>query len=167
MKLLKNLTFWIFVSMIAGIATGYFFPEIAIHLKVLNDIFLRLIKMIIAPLVLGTLILGVSKMGDFKSVGRIGIKTLLYFQIATLLALALGLILVNLTKPGQVLSIPLPERNAQTGVTAKAFELQSFVEHLIPTSIFDALAHNEILQIVIFSILFGTALASIGKLESH
>jgi Na+/H+-dicarboxylate symporter len=163
MKLLKNLTFWIFVSMIAGIATGYLFPDLAVRLKVLNDLFLRLIKLIIAPLVLGTLILGVSKMGDFKSVGRIGLKTLVYFQIATLLALSLGLLLVNLAKPGKVLNIPLPESNAQTGITPKSFDVQNFIEHLIPTSIFDALAHNEILQIVVFSILFGAALASIGK----
>lgn len=161
--LLRNLTFWIFLAMLAGILVGYIFPEIAIHLKVFNDLFLRMIKMIIAPLVFSTLVLGVCKMGDFKAVGRIGIKTLLYFQIATLLALSLGLLLVNILKPGKALQIPVPAHGAESGVAAKSFELSSFLLHLIPTSIFKSLAENDILPIVIFSILFGTALASIGK----
>jgi Na+/H+-dicarboxylate symporter len=154
----------IFIGMFAGIAVGYFFADFAPHLKLLSDVFLHLIKMIIAPLVFTTLVMGVAKVGDFKSVGRIGIKTMLYFQFATVLALTLGLLLVNLLTPGKWMSLALPEKGADTGlVVHKIHDFKTFVLDLVPTSIFDAMANNSIIQIVIFALFFGIAAAAIGE----
>ncbi|MDI9319215.1 MAG: dicarboxylate/amino acid:cation symporter [Phycisphaerales bacterium] len=131
--------------------------------SLLADIFLRLIKMIVAPLVFSTLVVGVAKLGDIKSVGRIGGKTLLWFFSASLLSLALGMLLVNIFDPGAQMHLPLPDVNADLGIQKTAFTLKSFLYHIFPTSIFDSLANNEILQIVVFSLLFGTATAAIGE----
>ena len=119
--------------------------------------------MIIAPLVFTTLVYGVAKVGDFKSVGRIGIKTILYFQFATILALALGLLLVNLFEPGHVMRLPLPAADAASGISSKAPALRDFITHVIPKSVVEAMANNEILPIVIFSLFFGIAAASMGE----
>lgn len=127
------------------------------------DIFLRLIKMIVAPLVFSTLVVGVAKLGDIKSVGRIGGKTLLWFFSASLLSLSLGMLLVNFFEPGAQMNLPLPDASTELGLHKAAFSLKSFLHHIFPTSIFEALAHNEILQIVVFSLLFGTATAAIGE----
>lgn len=126
------------------------------------DIFLRLIKMIVAPLVLCTLIVGVAKLGDINSVGRIGGKTLLWFLCASLLSLLLGLILVNIFQPGIAMHLPLPENN-ESVVARVAFSLKDFLYHMFPSSIIDAMAKNEILQIVIFALFFGVATAAIGE----
>ncbi len=159
-----KITTQIFIGMFAGIAVGYFFADFAPHLKLLSDVFLHLIKMIIAPLVFTTLVMGVAKVGDFKSVGRIGIKTMLYFQFATVLALTLGLLLVNLLTPGKWMSLALPEKGADTGlVVQKIHDFKTFVLDLVPTSIFDAMANNSIIQIVIFALFFGIAAAAIGE----
>ena len=130
--------------------------------SLLADIFLRLIKMIVAPLVFSTLVVGVAKLGDIKSVGRIGGKTLLWFFSASLLSLALGMLLVNFFEPGAQIHLPLPDAHADLGIQKTAFSLKSFLYHIFPTSIFESLANNEILQIVVFSLLFGTATASLG-----
>lgn len=130
--------------------------------SLLADIFLRLIKMIVAPLVFSTLVVGVAKLGDIKSVGRIGGKTLLWFFSASLLSLALGMLLVNFFEPGAQMHLPLPDAHADLGIQKAAFSLKSFLYHIFPTSIFESLANNEILQIVVFSLLFGTATASLG-----
>lgn len=130
--------------------------------SLLADIFLRLIKMIVAPLVFSTLVVGVAKLGDIKSVGRIGGKTLLWFFSASLLSLALGMLLVNFFEPGAQMHLPLPDAHADLGIQKTAFSLKSFLYHIFPTSIFESLANNEILQIVVFSLLFGTATASLG-----
>jgi Na+/H+-dicarboxylate symporter len=168
-----NLTQRIFIGMILGILTGHFYrtfnpePEayqaFADNIQILSDIFLRLIKMIIAPLVFSTLVVGVAKAGDFKTVGRIGVKTILYFQFATILALSLGLILVNLFEPGKVMQLPLPAMDAVSGINKVAPGLKEFITHVIPTSVVDAMAHNEILPIVIFSLFFGIAAAALGE----
>lgn len=131
--------------------------------SLMADIFLRLIKMIVAPLVFSTLVVGVAKLGDIKAVGRIGGKTLLWFFSASLLSLALGMFLVNLFEPGAQMNLPLPDASAELGLQKAAFSLKSFLHHIFPTSIFEALANNEILQIVVFSLLFGTATAAIGE----
>jgi Na+/H+-dicarboxylate symporter len=131
--------------------------------SLMADIFLRLIKMIVAPLVFSTLVVGVAKLGDIKAVGRIGGKTLLWFFSASLLSLALGMFLVNLFEPGAHMNLPLPDANAELGLQKTAFSLKSFLYHIFPTSIFESLANNEILQIVVFSLLFGTATAAIGE----
>lgn len=131
--------------------------------SLMADIFLRLIKMIVAPLVFSTLVVGVAKLGDIKAVGRIGGKTLLWFFSASLLSLALGMFLVNFFEPGAHMNLPLPDASADLGLQKAAFSLKSFLYHIFPTSIFESLANNEILQIVVFSLLFGTATAAIGE----
>ncbi len=138
--------------------------KIAGYFSTLSDIFLHLIKMIIAPLVLAVLVLGVAKVGDFKSVGRIGLKTMIYFTCATLIALALGLIIVNLFKPGTVMHLDLPEVNASTGIKANTQDAKNFIDHVIPESIIKSMAANDILPIVVFALFFGVAASSIGKL---
>lgn len=137
--------------------------KVAGYFSILSDIFLHLIKMIIAPLVLAVLVLGVAKVGDFKSVGRIGLKTMVYFTCATLIALALGLIMVNLFKPGTVMHLDLPEANASTGIKANTQDAKNFIDHVIPESIIKSMAANDILPIVVFALFFGIAAASIGE----
>jgi Na+/H+-dicarboxylate symporter len=168
-----NLTTRIFLGLLLGVIIGHLFPDTIFTIgsfslkttdfQILSDIFLRLIKMIIAPLVFAVLVVGIAKVGDFNAVGRIGAKTIGYFTFATLLALTLGLVLVNLFKPGEVMNIPLPPAGADSGVSAKAQDLKSFISHIFPTSVIDAMANNEILPIVVFSLFFGIGTAAIGE----
>ena len=132
--------------------------------SVLTDIFLRLVKMIIAPLVFSTLVAGMAKMGDIQTVGRIGIKALLWFFSASIFSLMLGMLLVNLFEPGSSLHIELPPIGAETGLPEVKPSLSTFVAHIFPKSITEAMATNEILQIVVFSMFFGIACASLGEL---
>lgn len=163
MKSASRFTNIIFLAMIAGVAVGYLFPEQSQSLHVLSDIFLRLIKMVIAPLVFSTLVVGIAKLGGFSTVGRIGIKTMLYFQFATVLALTSGLVIVNVFEPGHKIHLELPPAGTDTGLkSTKMNGVSDFVEHLIPKSFTEAMAHNEILQIVVFSLFFGVAVASLG-----
>jgi Na+/H+-dicarboxylate symporter len=134
----------------------------ASYFSILSDIFLHLIKMIIAPLVLAVLVTGVAKLGDFKSVGRIGIKTLLYFTSATLIALFLGLVLVNVFKPGKVMHLTIPESTQSTGITPGTQTARNFIDHVIPESIIRSMSSNDILPIVIFALFFGVAAAACG-----
>ena len=131
--------------------------------SILADIFLRLIKMIVAPLVFSTLVVGVAKVGDIKSVGRIGGKTMLWFISASLLSLLLGMVLVNFFEPGVAMHLPVPEAGEDLGLQKSAFGLKQFLYHIFPTSVFDAMAKNEILQIVVFALFFGVATAAIGE----
>jgi len=128
----------------------------------LADIFLRLIKMIIAPLVFTTLVVGVAKLGDMKSVGRIGGKTLLWFVASSFLSLFLGMVLVNYFQPGLAMHLPMPDA-VNADIAKNALTLRDFMYHVFPTSVFDAMAKNEILQVVVFSLFFGVATAAIGK----
>ncbi len=154
----------IFLGMFLGILIGYFWKDAAPSLHILSDIFMRFIKMIIAPLVFSVLVVGVAKVGDFKSVGRIGIKTLLYFTTAAIISLLLGLVLVNVFAPGKRMHLELPAANAEVGVeAAKQFDTKNFINHIIPESIVDVMAKNEILPIVIFALFFGVAAASTGN----
>lgn len=131
---------------------------------ILSDIFLRLIKMIVAPLVFTTLVVGVAKVGDVKAVGRIGGKTLLWFLGATIVSLLLGMLLVNLFKPGQHMHLSLPEGNVLTDIKKASLSLKDFIGHVFPRSITEAMANNEILQIVVFALFFGVATAAIGDM---
>jgi Na+/H+-dicarboxylate symporter len=167
----NRLTTWILVGLVLGIAAGYIAhtsladPKgFADTMSLVTTLFLRLIKMIIAPLVFSTLVVGIAKMGDAAEVGRIGIKALGWFIIASLLSLTLGLILVNMFRPGDAMALSgtLPAAGASSGITASGLTLKDFITHLVPTSIFDGMARNEILQIVIFSIFFGTGAAAVG-----
>lgn len=131
--------------------------------SLMADIFLRLIKMIVAPLVFTTLVVGVAKLGDISAVGRIGGKTLIWFLSASLMSLLLGMILVNLFKPGVAMNLPLPEVTELSGLANNGLSLKGFLYHVFPSSVFDAMAKNEILQIVVFSLFFGVATAAIGE----
>jgi Na+/H+-dicarboxylate symporter len=172
----KKLTFFILLGMLAGIASGLAMRSydaspaalsaFAGNIGILTDIFLRLIKMVIAPLVFSTLVAGIARMGDGKSVGRVGAKTLGWFLCASLMSLTLGLIMVNLLKPGVAVNLPLPNLHAQSGIQANAMGVAEFITHAFPKSLFDALANNEILQIVVFSLFFGSAAAALGERAS-
>src|ERR1700693_2316646 len=169
----SRLTTIIFIAMVLGILTGYacniLWPDpktaaaIAGYISLMTDIFLRLIKMIIAPLVFTTLVVGVAHMGDTKAVGRIGGKAMLWFVSASLISLLLGLIMVNILRPGDDLTLPLPDAGASTNLNAASLSLKDFVTHLVPKSAVEAMANNEILQIVVFSLFFGVAAASLGE----
>jgi len=168
----NRLTLFILVAMGLGILVGILIHnagydeaelgKIAKSFSIVTTIFLNLIKMIIAPLVLSTLIVGIAKLGDLKAVGRIGGKSLLWFITASLISLTLGMFLVNAFDPGARMHLPLPEENADTGIKSN-ISLDTFITHIFPTSVFQALASNEILQIVVFSIFFGVACAAIGE----
>ena len=185
-----NITWKIFIGMALGILVGYFIhnhfdlgqfslqkdatitpeqgkandsiKEFSSYLQLLSKIFLRMIQMILGPLVFSILTVGVAKLGDFKVVGRIGIKTLGYFYFATILSLITGLVAVNILKPGKVMILDLPATGTDTGIEAKKMTLENFITHVFPKSIFEALSTNEVLQIVVFSLFFGIALAAIG-----
>jgi Na+/H+-dicarboxylate symporter len=169
----SRLTTFIFVGMLLGIAVGYAFsliwpdPQtakaIAGYISLISDIFLRLIKMIIAPLVFSTLVVGIANMGDTGSIGRVGAKALAWFVGASFVSLLLGLFIVNLLRPGEALNLPLPDVGASTTIKATSISLKEFVTHLVPKSAIEAMANNEILQIVVFSVFFGIALASLGE----
>jgi Na+/H+-dicarboxylate symporter len=172
MKKGSRLTTYIIIALIAGIILGYILNEktdpsridaITGPFSLLPDIFLRLIKMIVAPLVFFTLVVGVAKLGDMSAVGRIGAKTLLWFVSASLLSLLLGMILVNLFQPGIAMKLPLPPPDAEGIVPKGALTLREFLYHVFPSSVIDAMAKNEILQIVVFSLFFGVATAAIGE----
>ncbi|HEY9066064.1 MAG TPA: dicarboxylate/amino acid:cation symporter [Burkholderiaceae bacterium] len=164
---------WILIAMVLGIVIGYMifinFPDkktagqIAGYISIMSDVFLRLIKMIIAPLVFSTLVVGIAHMGDAASVGRVFGKALAWFVTASLVSLVLGLILANLLQPGNNLGLPLPDIGASANLATSKFTLKDFVSHLVPKSVAEAMANNEILQIVVFSMFFGVALSALGE----
>ncbi len=174
MKKSNKLTVYIVIAMVAGAILGYFIHEsndqamidgFAKNIKLLTTIFLRLVQMIIAPLVFTTLVVGIAKLGDIKTVGRVGGKALLWFLSASLISLLIGLVLVNLLKPGEGLDLTVGDSSGVKDLMGKtqSFSVINFVEHVFPKSMFEAMATNEILQIVIFSIFFGVAAAAIGE----
>jgi Na+/H+-dicarboxylate symporter len=167
-----GLTGWIMIAMVAGVIIGLLvhynsnasqIDSFSSGISIITDIFLRLIKMIIAPLVFSTLVVGIAKLGDIKAVGRIGGKTLLWFLGASLLSLTLGLIIMNALQLGGDLNLPLPSSGAKTGIEQSALSFKTFVTHVFPRSIFESMANNEVLQIVVFSVFFGIATASVGE----
>jgi Na+/H+-dicarboxylate symporter len=173
MKKSNLLTLIIFCAMILGIGIGYLMYEtmepetikpIATNLKLLTTIFLRLVQMIIAPLVFSTLVVGIAKLGDLQTVGRVGGKAMLWFITASLISLLIGLFWVNTMKPGAGFSVVADADAAKEVMDkTKVFNVEEFVKHVFPKSIVEAMATNEILQIVIFSIFFGIACAAIGE----
>jgi len=159
-----SVTTQIFIGLIVGIVVGYVWPAFGVSIKPLADMFLRMIKMIIAPLLFSTLVVGIAGTGDLKAMGRIGLKAIIYFEVATTIALFWGLGLVNWFRPGDGLTVPIGEGSAE--LAALATKQQSgwdILLHLFPTSVFDAMARGDILQVVVFSIFFGIALAAIGE----
>lgn len=172
-SLFSNLTVQILIAMLVGAFLGIFVhynyaadaaKEFSGYIKMLATIFIRLVQMIISPLVFTTLVVGIAKLGDIKAVGRIGGKALGWFFTASLVSLLIGMFWVNILQPGVGLELGNVDVSTATEVVEKTtgFSAQSFVEHIIPKSVVEAMATNEILQIVIFSIFFGLAAASIG-----
>src|SRR5262245_45762657 len=164
---------WILVALVLGIVVGYMifvsYPDkktaaqIAGYVSILSDVFLRLIKMLIGPLVFSTLVVGIAHMGDAASVGRVFIKALGWFITASLISLLLGMMLANVLQPGHNLGLPLPDIGSSANLATAKFTLKDFVSHLVPKSFAEAMAQNEILQIVVFSMFFGVALAALGE----
>src|SRR6476660_1148177 len=164
---------WILGALVLGVIVGYMifisFPDrktatqIAGYVSILSDVFLRLIKMLIGPLVFSTLVVGIAHMGDAASVGRVFAKALGWFITASLVSLLLGMLLANLLQPGHHLGLPLPDIGASANLATAKFTLKDFVNHLVPKSFAEAMAQNEILQIVVFSMFFGVALAALGE----
>ncbi|MFW2829923.1 dicarboxylate/amino acid:cation symporter [Sphingomonas sp. ID0503] len=169
----KRLTLFIAAALVAGIALGLVLnwtvadpaalATIADGFSILTTLFLNLIKMIIAPLVFATLVSGIGHMGDTAALGRIGLRSLGWFVAASAVSLTLGLIMVNLLEPGVGLNLPLPDATAASGVDRGTFNLHDFIGHLVPKSFIEAMAKNEILQIVVFSCFFGVALTAVGE----
>jgi len=159
-----SLTAWIFIGMAAGVVLGIIAPGFAKQLAPVSNVFLRLIRSIIAPLLFGTLVVGIAGGGDMKQMGRIGGKAIIYFEIVTTLALFLGLAAVNLVRPGE--GVAIHQSAAEAAVPQSQTTFSTIVEHIFPTSIIDALARNDALQIVVFAFLFGAACAAIGAKAS-
>jgi Na+/H+-dicarboxylate symporter len=167
----RKLTAWILIAAVAGVVAGWIAhnntvdaaaaSRLAGYFSILSDVFLRLIKVIIAPLVFATVVSGIAGMGDAKAVGRIGGKALLWFITASLVSLLLGMVLANVLQPGSGLSLALPDQDAATNLKTGGLNLRDFVAHMVPRSFFEAMATNEILQILIFSCFFGFALAQL------
>ncbi len=169
-----RLTIFILIAMVAGVLLGYavhknaspaYISSFSANIKLLTTIFLRLVQMIIAPLVFSTLVVGIAKLGDLKTVGRIGGKALLWFVSASLVSLLLGMLLVNFFHPGTAIDLSNADTAGAKDLIGKTqeFSISKFVEHVFPKSVFDAMANNEILQLVVFSIFFGVAATSIGS----
>ena len=173
----RRLTLYILIGLLAGIAVGLALngwiddgtPAAAARLKgiagyftILTTVFLRLIKMIIAPLVFATLVSGVAQMGDTSALGRVGGRAIGWFIGASLVSLSLGLVLVTLLQPGVGVNLPLPVAGATAGVETAGFSLSTFITHIVPSSMIDAMATNEILQIVVFSLFVGVAITAVG-----
>jgi Na+/H+-dicarboxylate symporter len=166
-------TYWIIGGMLLGAVVGNALyatlpdPKTAEivggYFAIVTDVFLRLIKMIIAPLVFSMLVVGIAHMGDTESIGRIGLKAMGWFISASVVSLALGLVMVNLLRPGGNLNLPLPEASVATNVKTSALTLREFVVHMVPRSIIEAMANNEILQIVVFSLFAGVAVTALGE----
>jgi Na+/H+-dicarboxylate symporter len=172
----QKLTMYIMAGLVLGIVCGYalnaFLPDaqtatqVAGYISLLSDIFLRLIKMIIGPLVFCTLVVGIAKMGTPEALGRIGLKALAWFVCASLVSLLLGMLMVNMFAPGVGLNLPLPDAGTATNLKTSSLSLKEFVTHLVPKSFFEAMANNEILQIVIFAIFFGIATVTVPGTEA-
>jgi proton glutamate symport protein len=159
-----TLTQQIFIGLVLGILAGAaveaYHPTWAIYFRPFSQLFLRLIKMVIAPLIFATLVAGIAGAGHFKIVGRMGLRAIIYFEVVTTLALIIGLFAVNITKPGVGVNLPMGQ---QSEITAKAQTWDQILLHVVPESVFDAMARGDVLQIVVFSVLFGIALGMIGE----
>ena len=168
-----SLTQWILVSMVVGILLGWLFPEsaraahhdwAATDLSVLSNVFLRMIKSLIVPLLFGTLVVGIAGHGDdMKRVGKLALRSIIYFEVITTLALAVGLLTVNLVQPGRGVDVGAASAKEGTQLASTQTTLSSVLEHTVPQSFFDAASRNEVLQIVFFSIIFAVALSQVRQ----
>jgi aerobic C4-dicarboxylate transport protein len=166
-NLYKNLYFQVLTAIVFGVALGYFYPTLGAQMKPLGDGFIKLIKMMIAPIIFTTVVVGIARMGDMKAVGRVGLKTLLYFEVVSTIAMAIGLIVVNVFQPGAGINADPKALDAQSiaSYTSGAQQLHGidFVMNIIPNTVIDAFAKGDILQVLLFSVLFGAALARLGE----
>ncbi len=163
----SHLYFQVLVAIGAGILLGYFFPGLATKLKPLGDAFIKLIKMMIACIIFTTVVVGIARIGDLKEVGRIGLKAMIYFELVSSLALVIGLVVVNLAHPGAGINADVSTLDAKAVASyttgAKSLSTVDFFLHMIPDSMVGAFAGGEILQVLLFSVLFGVALARLGS----
>jgi Na+/H+-dicarboxylate symporter len=162
MKIPKpSLTQWIFVGMASGLLIGWLAPEFAVNLRPFSTIFLRLIKSIVAPLIFATLVVGIAGHGDLKQVGRMGVKAIVYFEVVTTIALVIGLAVVNVVKPG--VGATLHATEGLGDLVAKKQTFGDVLTHVFPQSFFEAAANGEVLQVVVFTLIFSIALAMVAK----
>ena len=165
--LYAHLYFQVLVAILIGVLLGHFYPGLATKMKTLGDAFIKLIKMMIAPIIFTTVVVGIAKVSDMKAVGRVGLKALVYFELVSTLALAIGLIVVNIVKPGVGINADVKTLDAQAVATyassAKSFSAVEFLTHMIPDTVVGAFAGGEILQVLVFSVLFGLGLARFGE----
>src|SRR5262245_668733 len=158
-----TLTQQIFLGLVIGIVAGYVVsqtsPDAAVYFKPFSDLFLRMIKMIIAPLIFATLVAGIAGAGHAKAVGRLGLRSLIYFEVVTTLALVIGLVTVNVLRPGVGLTLPA---SAGKPITAAAQSWDQIFLHTVPTSIIQAMAEGDVLQVVVWSIIFAIAIGMVG-----
>jgi len=157
----RTLTGWIFVAMLLGAELGHDLPSVATHLRVLAMIFLRLIKTIIAPLLFGTLVVGIAGHSNLRQVGRLALRSIIYFEVVTTLAIFVGLAAINLTKPGSGVQLPSITPGETSGIAKLSAE--ETILHAFPENIAKAVADNAVLQVVVFSLIFAIALAMIGE----
>lgn len=165
-RLLKNLTFQVIAAVIIGIIVGMVWPNVGKEMKPLGDTFINAVKMVIAPIIFLTIVLGIAKMGDMKKVGKVGGKAFIYFEVVTTLALVIGLFVVNIMKPGAGLDYSKLEKGDVSQYTqngGQGIDWMEFVTHIVPSNMVDAFAKGDILQVLFFSILFGVALAALGE----
>jgi proton glutamate symport protein len=158
----RTLTPWIFVAMVAGAEIGFDAPGFAVNLRVFSDIFLRLIKTIVAPLILATLITGIAGHGDLKQVGRMGVKSIVYFEAMTSIALVVGLVAINLSKAGVGLAMPVAAGSAETLAKVAPTHWDDFLLHIFPENLAKSVAEGQILQVAVFAVIFGVALACLS-----
>lgn len=174
MKKTNRLTTYILLSMLAGVCVGYlvhvnadpaFIKVFSANVKLLGKVFIRMVQMIIAPLVFSTLVVGIAKLGNLSAVGRVGGKSMLWFITASLVSLSIGLVLVNLFQPGHYINLSQADTEGVKDLMTKKqeFSLEKFVEHIIPRSVMEAMATNEVLQLVVFSVFFGVATTALGE----
>jgi proton glutamate symport protein len=161
-SLLPSLPVQIFIGLALGIVLGVAWPQAAVSIRPLADIFLRLIRMIIAPLLFATLVVGIAGGGDLKATGRIGLKVMIYFQLTTAVAFVVSLVLANLLQPGAGVTMPLVSTEAVAGMAGRQRGGWDIIVNIFPTSVVDAMARGDILQLVVFSTFFGVALSAIG-----
>jgi aerobic C4-dicarboxylate transport protein len=165
MKILKNLTFQVLTAIVIGIIVGMIWPDAAKQMKPLGDTFISAVKMVIAPIIFLTIALGIAKMGDMKKVGKVGGKALIYFEIVTTFALILGLVVVNLAKPGVGLDLSSIQKGDVSKYTSESshFDWIQFFTHIVPSNMIKAFADGDILQVLFFAVLFGFGLTALGS----
>ena len=162
MRIPRSLTFWILVAIVVGAAVGHFFPDLAVSLRFVGQVFLRLIRTIVAPLLFATLVVGIAGHSNLRQVGRMGVKSLVYFEVVTTLALLIGWAAISITRAGDGITLPASVDASQLpAATSRTW--QEIVLHIFPENIAKAVVDGEILQVVVFSVIFGSALAMVGE----